>query len=118
MATALVFDQNVNAPIAQYDIAGGGGTGQELMQIAIQMRTNTPESAPGQGVLLCSMTFFDGDITDTLNISLNLSAGNVSKMVFPAFWHDFTGPITLAFSYIGPGGADGDADVKILFIDL
>lgn len=118
MASLVIYDQTVSSNVSPFSIIGGGGTGEDMLGFSIKMKTNTPESAPGQGVLLCTLEYFDGEQTQAINVSCNLSAGFFSYKIEPFIWHDLTQDVNLSFTYIGPGGVDGTCDVKIVMVDL
>ncbi len=123
MATTPLFGYDpalIDAPVAEYPIQGGGGTGREFISFLVKMKTVTPESLPGFGTLLLTIKYWDGETLQSLNTSLNLSAGNatIAPASFMNLWWDKSGPdTTLELSYIGPGGTDGSADVTIDYVD-
>lgn len=115
----------VNAPVATYGVMGGGGSGRTVISLYIKMKTHTPESAPGLGLLLLTINYWDGEAMQPLNVSLPLAAGNwtFGGAQFQDLWIDLAGdPVSgnsmdLAFTYIGGGGTDGSADVTIDLVD-
>lgn len=126
MATSNVYGYGpglVDAPVAAYDIMGGGGVGRTVLSFFVKMKTATPESVPGDGVLLLEMTYFDGETRQSIDLSLSLSAGNYNYggSNFQSLWVDQSQSVTLEFRYIGPSpnpfGVDGSADVTIDIVD-
>lgn len=129
MATTPLFGYNpasIAAPVAEYGIMGGGGSGRQVFSWYIKMVCTVAESLPGLGTLLLTLKYWDGAAMQPLQVSLNLATIGDSTFggaQFQDIWLDFAGdPVsgfcaTLEFSYIGPGGTDGAADVTIDLVD-
>lgn len=92
------------------DYLGGGGLGEDLLDFGLSMIVNTP----GLGNLLCTLQYYDGQATQQLNVSLNLTVGNALIQSWPNIWHDLSGAVSMQLTYLG-GIVSGTCDVKLIY---
>lgn len=85
-----------------------------LRSLGISMKTVTP----GLGNLLATIDYYDGDVAQSLNISLALTAGNAITNVWPDLWCEAgvppIGDFNLTLTYLG--AVSGTCLVRVAYI--
>lgn len=96
----LAFNSVISANMPSMAVVGGPLL-PGLQNIGLSMKTVTP----GLGTLLATVDYWDGDIVQTLNLALALTAGNAVTNVWPELWAESSTPplgdFNLTLTYLG-----------------
>lgn len=99
MSTYRLVDQTVSADIVGQLLLGGNAVGEKITQLWLKMKTVTP----GAGQLLVGINYGDSEGVQTINVALNLTAGNYTEPPFEIWW-DYAVDVTLDCTFLSPGG--------------